>query len=123
MTLEQTLRQIKRVRFWRERGIIFLLTSSLFLNLVNWLYLLFSLKGRAKIIPLHSGLLFGIDRIGSKFFLFKIPSIGLCIFVLNFILAFFFYEKGKVVAAQIFLASLFFLQIILLLSTILTINL
>lgn len=123
MTLEQTLRQIKRTYFWRERGVIFFLIAVIMLNLINWLWVIFSLKEKTKVIPLHSSFLFGVDRIGSKVSLFEIPAVGFFILALNFVLAFLFYERGKKLATQLLLVSSLLLQIILLLSAILIVKL
>jgi hypothetical protein len=123
MTLEQTLRQIKRAYFWRERLIVFFLTSSLFLGLINWFYLFFSLKKKTAILPLHLSLLFGVDRIGPKNFVFELPAIGLAIFVLNFILAYIFYERGEKYVSHLFLGASCFFQVVLLIGIILILKL
>lgn len=123
MTIERTLRQIQRAYFWRHRLIVFFLISGLILNLVNWFYIFLSLKKKVAILPLHSSLLFGVDQIGYKAFLFELSGIGLVILILNFIFAYFFYERREGYASQLLLIASCFFQIILLVGAILILKL
>jgi len=123
MTLEQSLRQIKRVHFWRERWLLFFLMIGFLFNLINWFYVLLSLREKGDIIPLHSSWLFGVDEIGPKIFLLRSPLVALAIFILNFVLAFLAYEKGKKFISQLLLVSSFLFQVLFLFGAIFMVKL
>jgi len=123
MSLEETIQQIRRSKFWRDKKIAGLLYSSVFLNLFGWIYICIKFSRTAEEIPLHYNTLFGVDSVGQWYKLLTIPLIGLGILGINSILAFYFYLRGKTNLTNLLLGVLLAVQIILLISILLISNL
>ncbi|PIU01866.1 hypothetical protein COT68_00940 [bacterium (Candidatus Torokbacteria) CG09_land_8_20_14_0_10_42_11] len=94
-----------RAQFWRNRLNLGLLGSGLFFNLLTWIILARFIKPSEYPIPLHYNIYFGIDLIGPYSRVFSLPLISLFILVMNFILAFWFYPKDRLVAYILLLAA------------------
>ena len=99
--------------YWQNKNIVFVLIFSLLINIFFWFslwYLTMSYKGN---IPLHYSIYFGIDLLGNREEIFKLPFIALLIFLINFILSFILYKKEKIFSYFLLIAS-FTAQIFLL---------
>lgn len=88
----------------------------LLLNLINWffLYLKFPLVKDLSVIPLHYNIYFGIDLIGSPLRIFVLPLLGFLVGLLNFILAYIFYNRDKLLSYFLIISTIlleFFLVI------------
>ena len=108
--------------YWLNKKIISILVFSLLINIFFWLalwYLTLSAEGS---IPLHYNIYFGVDLLGSKNEIFKLPLIALLIFLINLALSLFFYKKEKIFSYFLVLAG-FLIQIFLLTAGLLIVNL
>ena len=123
MTLEKTLQQLQRNKFWKEKKIISLIILALVLNLFIWFYLIFTFKGSKELMVLHFNIFVGADLIGfwTQFLIFPVLALG-CLLI-NSILIFHYYilRKQKIIDLLCFL--LLFSQIISLVAILLIINL
>lgn len=83
-----------------------LVLSSLFFNIIIWI-LLGLFIGRSEFpVPLHYNIYFGIDLTGPYRNIFNLPSIGLFVIIINFILSFWFYLKDRMISYILLLVSL-----------------
>lgn len=103
-----------------------ILISAFVLNLISWLFLYFHLpllKNRAdnSSVILHYNIYLGVDFLGEWYKIFIIPTLGLAILVINFVLSYFLYHKERFLSY--FLTGISGLvQIILLLAAIMIIE-
>lgn len=99
MSLEKTLQQIQKKKFWQDGKILVLLIFSLGLNLFTLVKILIKSKTLSESVVLHFNLLTGIDLVGHWSKLLIYPLAGFLIFILNFILVYRFYllRKNKLV--------------------------
>ncbi|NCF75514.1 MAG: hypothetical protein GWO87_03450 [Xanthomonadaceae bacterium] len=91
------------------------LIISIIINFSIWINLL-RIKKVDEMIPLHYNVYFGIDYIGGWHKIFILPSIGLIILFINFLLALLVYYKDKFIS-YILIFSVLFIQIILFLAS------
>ncbi len=123
MTLEQTLQQIQKSKFWRDKKILGLIGEAGVLNLLLWLYILFTFWGTIEPIVLHYNILFGIDSVGPWRKLLVLPLLGSGILIVNSVLIFYFYLLRRESLINLLAVGLLVSQIILLISVLLIINL
>jgi len=71
-------------------------------------------------LPLHYNIYWGIDLFGQWYQSLILPILGLAILVINFILAIFLYSQ-KIMASYFFTISSVFVQLFLLIASILII--
>ncbi len=112
----------KKINFWKESKIRFLIITSLSLNIFIWLYIIFNFLGVKSFVPLHYNIFSGIDTIGSWPRLFIPVLFGFSVLVINLILAFHFYSRQERKIVFALLDSCLVVQIILLLSVFLIIG-
>jgi len=123
MTLEKTLQQVQRSRFWKEKKIISLIILSLVLNLFIWFYLIFTFKGSERLMVLHSNLFSKANLIGSWTQFLVLPVLALGCLLINTILIFNYYILRKQKIIDLLCLLLLFSQIICLVAVLLIINL
>jgi hypothetical protein len=99
MSLEKTLQQIQKKKFWQDGKILVLLIFSLGLNLFTLVKILIKSKTLSESVVLHFNLLTGIDLVSHWSKLLIYPLAGFLIFILNSILVYRFYllRKNKLV--------------------------
>lgn len=108
--------------YWRDKKIISIFIFSLLLNIFFWFVVWYSIISFKGDIPLHYNIYFGVDLLGDKNEIFKLPLIALLIFLINFILAFIVYKKEKILSLFLTVAALM-IQIFLLTAALMIINL
>lgn len=102
--------------YLRNRRILFVFFSSIFLNLIIWILLYLKIKPSHQYpIPLHFNIYFGVDVIDYWQKIFIIPGLGLLFSLVNFFLGFLTYRLEKIVAYFLNSASLL-LQLLLILG-------
>lgn len=106
--------------FWHSRYNIFILLTSLLLNLGIWLFLYFKFPPSEFPVPIHFNIYFGIDVIDNWTKVFLIPELGLTFIFINLILAYIIFSSEKFISYFLFSSSLF-IQILLFLATISTV--
>lgn len=82
----------------RDRYIFWPVVLNFILMAFNFFYLLIKIKTREPLIPLHYNLYFGVDLIGNKYEILKLPLVGLVILFLNFFLSSIFFRREKLVS-------------------------
>jgi hypothetical protein len=109
----------------RDKLIIVAISIGIFINILIWLLIYLKLKPAiihsGKIdayIPLHYNIYIGIDSYGNWRKVFYLPGIGLLFIIINSILAFYLYNKKKILS-YFFSITTPFLQFLLLVSLIL----
>ena len=75
-----------------------MLGVSLLMNVAMWGGLLWYIRPQNDPIFLHYNVLFGVDLTGPWYQVLTIPLIGLCIFLVNSALGWFFFGKDKFIA-------------------------
>lgn len=123
MTFEQTLQQVQRKKFWRDKKILSLILLALILNLFVWIYLFLIFWGREEPVLLHTDILFNVNLIGSWVRLLVYPILSLGILLINLILIFYFYLLRQEKIVNLLASALLFVQIICLFSILLIVNL
>ncbi len=113
---------LKKINFWKETKIRFLVIASLTLNIFIWLYIIFNFFGVKNFVTLHYNVFSGVDTIGAWQRLFIPVLFGFLILIINLILAFYFYSRQEKKIVFVLLDSSLLVQIILLLSILLVIG-
>ncbi|HBV58379.1 MAG TPA: hypothetical protein DEB73_03940 [Candidatus Magasanikbacteria bacterium] len=80
--------------FLRDKFVISSLGAAVFVNVALWVYLLVAIKS-AENIFLHYTIHFGVDLVGTYSNLLMLPLLGLVLILLNFTIAYFFYDNLK----------------------------
>jgi len=125
MSIRLILKRLKRLinhYFWHDKLVFANFVVSVGINLFFWIFLILKLNKLEDIVPLHYNIYFGIDMIGSKAELLKMPALGLFILLVNIFLAFRIYKHERV-NAYFLLFGNSLVQIFLLIAGILIINL
>ncbi len=122
MTLEQTLQQVQKKKFWGDKKILSLILLALILNLFVWVYLFLIFWGRAEPVLLHTDILFNANLIGSWMRLLIYPILSLGILLINSIFIFHFYLLRQEKIVNLLASALLFVQIICLFSILLIVN-
>ena len=123
MTFEQTLQQVQKKKFWRDKKMLSLILIALILNLFTWIYLFFIFWGKTEPVLLHTNILFNTDLIGSWTRLLIYPILSLGILLINLILIFQFYLLRQKKLVSLLASALLFVQILCLFSILLIVNL
>jgi hypothetical protein len=110
--------KIKNNDFFRNHIILWLLLFNLLSNLLNWLGLAFFINRTSRNLILHYNVYFGVDRTGNWQESFLMPGLGLALFLLNFYLAYFFYNNKERVASYVILLTSLMIQLSLIISSI-----
>lgn len=90
------LRQKTKVIFLQDKIVIILFLVGLLLNLALYLAINLGIKPATEPIILHYSVYFGIDFIGHWQQLYLMPAVGTFLWLVNFILALFFYQQEKI---------------------------
>ncbi|MFA5211043.1 MAG: hypothetical protein WC414_00885 [Patescibacteria group bacterium] len=93
---------------------------NLFFILLSFFWLIIQIPRNIGQVFLHYNILFGVDRIGSWGQIFILPLTGLLFFLLNEILAWFFYSKDKMISYFLNICSIL-LNIFVFVAVILTV--
>jgi len=113
---------LDKIREIKDKKIILISALSFLINIFFWLILWYSTLTFEGSIPLHYNIYFGVDLLGDKKEIFKLPLIALLILLVNFILARVIYKKDKILSYFLVLAS-FLIQIFLLIAGLLIVSL
>lgn len=99
--------------FLYDRAVILNLTLALLLNLFIFVIFVLKIKPQEALLPINYNTYVGASRLGKWYQIYEIPFFGLAIIVLNSFLAYFLYEKERLIS--FFLVSgAFIIQIFLL---------
>ncbi|MBU4369145.1 hypothetical protein KKG58_00080 [Patescibacteria group bacterium] len=116
MTFEQTLQQVQKKKFWRDKKMLSLILLALILNLFVWIYLFLIFWGISEPVLLHTDILFNVNLIGSWVRLLIYPILSLGILLINLILIFYFYLLRQEKIVNLLASALLVVQIICLFS-------
>lgn len=108
--------------FFRNKLIVWSLILNVLFLVLNFFYIFLKLRLKEGLIPLHYNIYFGVDLIGNKGQILKLPFVGLIVLGVNYFLARFVYGKERfvsyilvdaalAVAIILFLAGVFILNI------------
>lgn len=92
--------------FLKNKVVVWLFWFNLIVLVVDFFYIFLKLKGREDLIPLHYNIYFGVDLIGNKEQVFKLPLIGAIVFLVNYFLAGLIYRSEKFASYILIFASL-----------------
>jgi hypothetical protein len=103
--------------FFRNKVVLWMVISSVVLNIANWLLLGWFIRPVDYSIILHYNVYFGVDIIGNWKAVFVLPGIGLLLFFINSFLALYFYRKLERIACHILLMASLMMQMSLLIAS------
>jgi hypothetical protein len=116
------LTNIKNNLFRKNKLILLNLSLGILSNFFIWGIIYYKLQSiEDNLIPLYYNIYFGIGLIGQTKELFKLPQIGLIIYLFNFCLAYFLYSKNKFLSHSLLICSII-IQFLLILTTFLLFN-
>lgn len=110
-----------RSSFWQDKLIKWPAIICFSLNLLIWIFIIWRFFSKEEVIPLHYNVYFGVDLVGKRLEIFKLPIIGFFILIINFILSLIIHKDEKL-ASYILLFVALFCQLILLLGSFLILN-
>jgi hypothetical protein len=116
-SLKDRFRLFFKHEFFKNKVVLWMAISNIILNLVNWLLLWRFIKPIDSSIILHYNVYFGVDMIGNWKAAFILPGIGLMLFFINYLLAFYFYMKLERIACHILLMASLMVQMSLLIAS------
>ena len=93
--------------FFTRRPVAIAGSLSLLINLVAWLWLYFGATPRGEDAVLHYSILFQVNKIGAFSDLYFVPGVGLCILILNTLIAWTYYNYNAFLAQTIMVATVF----------------
>ncbi|MBD3311399.1 MAG: hypothetical protein GF349_02805 [Candidatus Magasanikbacteria bacterium] len=98
--------------FLTVKANIIMISFSIVINILTWLWLFLQIRPREDYIFLHYNILFGVDYIGDWWKIVYVPATGIIILFANIIAAWFLYKKDKF-ASYLILAACLYSQIFL----------
>lgn len=108
--------------YLKDKKIFISLIFSLLINIFFWITVSSLTASSQGSIPLHYSIYFGVDLLGDRKEIFKLPFISLLFILINFILSFIIYKREKILS-YFLVFSAFLIQIFLLGAALLIINL
>lgn len=123
--LFKALKEVSKVSFRQEKILVVFFIFTLFLNFFLWFFIFFSLQRLKEITILHYSVIpgVGLDKIGPKRNLFKMPLFGFFVLLLNFIFTNFLFQKGEKMLGYFLIITSFFVNLFLIVSSILILTL
>jgi hypothetical protein len=100
--------------FFKDRLVRFFLLASFLINASIWAILGWGVRYYPESMPLHYNIYFGPDLFGPWYQILFIPGLGLCLLLLDFLFALYFFKKNGLLSylligfalwAQIFLLT------------------
>lgn len=92
--------------YWKDKLIVNLTVSSLFVNFLLLTYLLYNKKEGGYPIILHYNFIFGDDYRGDYEKIYLIVSIGLIVIIINSILGYFLYLREKLASYLLIITAI-----------------
>lgn len=110
-----------KISFFKNKNTYLAFLFSLCLNLISWIYLFLKIKPQENPVYLHYNIYFGVDLIGTWYWIFYLPALGLLILLANFLISKFLYSR-MIIVSYLTQWLTFFLQIILLIASLLIVR-
>ena len=117
-SLREYVRLFLNKEYFNSRIAMRLFFLSGLTNVVSWFVIWFFLRQSRLQIILHYNVYFGVDRTGDYEQAYYLSLIGLILLLVNFWLAFYFYNSKERIAAYVLLLAAFMAQVCLLISII-----
>jgi len=93
--------------FRKDKLILLNLSIGLLINFFIWGIIYYKFQSiENSLVPLYYNIYFGIGSIGQTKELFKLPQMGLIIYLFNFCLAYFLYFKNKFLSHALLICSI-----------------
>ena len=112
------LKQFMADDFFRNKIVIWLCSMSLLVNIVEWVLLFVYIKPVDFPIIIHYNVYRGVDIMDDWRQVFMLPTIGIFLFIINFILALYFYRAKERIASDLLLVATLMLQLSFLVAAI-----
>jgi hypothetical protein len=104
--------------YFKSHIIVWLLILGFLTNLIDWVILKIWIKSVDFSIILHYNVYFGVDLMSDYSQVYVLPIIGLVLFIINFLLSVFFYEKKERIASYILLMATLMIQLSLIVASV-----
>lgn len=104
--------------FFKSHIVLWLIVLSLIANLTDWSILGIWIKPVDFPIILHYNVYFGVDSVGDYRQAYLLPAIGLILFLINLVLALYFYKQKERIASYILLMAMLMIQLSLIIASV-----
>lgn len=117
-SLKNRIRSFFSNEFFKNSIIRWLLVATIFLNIVNWVFLAVFIHPVDFNIILHYNVYFGVDLIGDWWQTYILPLMGVVFLLINSVSAFYFYQSKERIASHMLLLAALMIQIGLIIASI-----
>jgi hypothetical protein len=97
---------------------LWLITFSLVANIINWAIIKIFIHPLDLPIILHYNVYLGVDMMGDYRRAYFLPLIGTVLFIVNWLLSIFLYQKKERIASYLLLIAVLMIQLSLIISSI-----
>lgn len=104
--------------FFRNKIVIWLSIASFIVNVIEWIILWIYIKPVDFPIIIHYNVYRGVDLMDSWQQVFTLPLVGIILFIINFLLALYFYRAKERIASYLLLIAILMLQLSFLVASI-----
>lgn len=102
--------RIKLREFLKNKIIFWLSIFAFIVNAANWLVLMIFIQPVDLPLILHYNVYFGVDIMGNWREVFFSPAIGIVLFIINFLLAFYFYKSRERIISYLLMIGTLMIQ-------------
>jgi hypothetical protein len=98
-------------QFFKNKLLLTLFGSAFLINIFNFLFLFYFVRGLNNLIILHYNVYLGVDLMGESNQVFLIPVVGAFFAVINLVLAIYFFSKKERMLSHILSLTTFIAQL------------
>jgi len=109
--VKKIVKSVRERVFFQSKIVLTLLILSLLANIANWLILFIFIRPVDIDIILHYNVYFGVDTMGNWKQVFIMPVIGFILFIINAVLAAYFYRNKERIASYVLLLTALMAQV------------
>lgn len=103
--------------FLKSHIAIWLLIFGFLANMINWIILWIWIEPVEFPIILHYNVYFGVDSVGDYRQVYILPFVGLILFLINLLLAMYFYAQKERIASYVLLIGTLMIQLSLIVAS------
>ena len=92
---------VRTPTFWRDRWVLVLLGLALATNIATFGYVAYRYSSLPEFLPLHYNAAGDVDYIGTRLDAFRIPAIGLVVWVVNLAASLLLYSREELASRML----------------------
>lgn len=104
--------------FFKSAIANWLIVLSLLANLINWIILVIFVRPIDLPIILHYNVYFGVDMMGNYHEVYILPLIGIILFLVNWLLSIFLFDKKERIASYLLLMAALMIQLSMIVASV-----